>query len=105
MRNLVVGMLMVLVAVPVMAYHEFRVPKKAFKKVTIEYFSNDTQKTVPDSTVWIYYDKNDVELYREVKEGCGNVIWQDDSLSYQDSYGYNILVNAWAIDTSDFKGE
>lgn len=64
------------------AYHEFKVPKKAYKKVTIDHFSNDKQKTEPDSTVTIFYDKDGVEIHREFKKGCSNIInlWEVDSL-------------------------
>ena len=86
------------------AYHEFKVPKKAFMKVTIEHYSNAEQKTSPDSTVVIYYDKNDVEMHREVTKGCGNVVGGIDSLSvYQGT-----AVGIWAItddliDTTNFR--
>ena len=71
MKSLIVLILMTSIA---FGYHEFQTPKKAYKKVTIEYFSNDKQKTSPDSTATIYYDKNDVEMCRLFKKGCGNVI-------------------------------
>ena len=102
--------LLILLSVTAWAYHEFQVPKKAYKKVTTEYFSNDTLKTQPDSTMivyygmkidtvgwycrkgdvgrWCYYSKDTIgcksikpdiqifyiEIYREVKKGCGNII-------------------------------
>ena len=71
------------------AYHEFKVPKKAYRKVTIEYYSNEKEKTSPDSTVYIYYDKYDVEIYRVVKKGCGNV-WDiaDSIINADDTIGY-----------------
>lgn len=82
-----VAMLVMAIAVPVFAYHEFKVPKKAYKKVTIEHFSNDAQKTEPDSTITIFYDKDGVEIHREFKKGCSNILnrgWQiqDDSLMF-----------------------
>jgi len=54
------------------AYHEFQTPQKAYKKATLEYYSDDEHKTSPDSTVTIYYDKNGVEMHRIFKMGCGN---------------------------------
>ncbi len=60
------------------AYHEFKVPKKAYRKVTIEYYSNEKEKTSPDSTVYIYYDKYDVEIYRVVKNFGVDTVWTDD---------------------------
>ena len=71
--------LLVIMVGSAFAYHEFKVPKKAYKKVTIEYFNNEVQSTTPCSTVYLYYDKNDVEIYREVKKGCCNPI-QDNVL-------------------------
>jgi len=75
MKSLVVLILMTSIA---FGYHEFQTPKKAYKKATIEYFSNENKKTEPDSTVTIYYDRNDVEMYRQVKNGCSNVIDEID---------------------------
>lgn len=90
MKKLVILALLIMVG-SAFAYHEFSVPKKAYKKVTIEYFSNDDQITSPCSTVYLYYDKSDVEMYREVKKGCCNPVsgweiftdpyWDADSLS------------------------
>lgn len=75
-------LLVILVGVS-FAYHEFDVPKKAYKKVTMEYFSNVESRTEPDSTVYLYYDKDGIEIYRKVKKGCSNVIGSigADSLS------------------------
>lgn len=69
-----IAILVMAIAVPVFAYHEFKVPKKAYRKVTIEHFSNEKAKTKPDSTVTIFYDKDGVEIHREFKKGCSNVI-------------------------------
>lgn len=77
-----------ILAIEIFAYHEFKVPKKAYKKVTIEHFSNEKSKTKPDSTVTIYYDKDGVEIHREFKKGCSNVIrgWGIDSSSIWQLY-------------------
>jgi hypothetical protein len=75
-------------------YREFKVPKKAFRKVTIEYFSNAEQKTSPDSTVTIFYDKDDIEMHREVVKGCGNVLGGIDSLLSA------VLRDVWDCDTT-----
>ena len=80
---LLIALLIVTMPVATWGYHEFKTPKKAFKKVTIEYYSDESKKTSPDSTVTIFYDKNDVEMHREVKKGCGNPVaraWEWDSL-------------------------
>ena len=94
MNKLLVLFVLILVSIS-FAYHEFSVPKKAYKKVTIEWFGNEDSKTQPDSTVYLYYDKDGVEIYREVKKGCGNVI---GSINADSVYA---LCTTWGTITED----
>lgn len=91
-------LLVLAIAIPAFAYHEFQTPQKAFKKVTIEYFSNEKAKTEADSTIIIYYDKDGLEIYRDLKKGCGNeigLLWP----GYVDSTNFTIPIGS--ADTLD----
>jgi hypothetical protein len=90
MKRLVVLALLIMVG-SAFAYHEFKVPKKAYKTVEINYYSNDDQITSPCSTVYLYYDKSDVEMYREVKKGCCNPLGGTD-------IGDSLAGDTWTID-------